>query len=40
VSIHDDRDFQMRVCAFFPVAVSDELSALWRSNSSTGMGTT
>jgi cellulose synthase/poly-beta-1,6-N-acetylglucosamine synthase-like glycosyltransferase len=38
VSDWDDRDFQMRVCAFFPVAVSDDLSALWRSNSSTGMG--
>ena len=38
VSVWDDRDFQMRVCAFFPVGVSDELSALWRSNSSTGMG--
>lgn len=38
VSDHDDRDFQMRVCAFFPVGVSDDLSALWRSNSSTGMG--
>ncbi len=39
VSIWDDRDFQMRVCAFFPIGISDELSALWRSNSSTGMGT-
>lgn len=39
VSIWDDRDFQMRVCAFFPVGVSDDLSALWRSDSSTGMGT-
>lgn len=38
VSVWDDRDFQMRVCAFFPVGVSDDLSALWRSNSSTGMG--
>ena len=39
VSIHDDRDFQMRVCAFFKIGVSDELSAFWRSDSSTGMGT-
>lgn len=39
VSIHDDRDFQMRVCAFFNVGVSDEISAFWRSDSSTGMGT-
>lgn len=39
VSIHDDRDFQMRVCACFPIGISAELSALWRSNSSTGRGT-
>lgn len=39
VSIHDDRDFQMRVCASFQVGVSDDLSAFWRSDSSTGMGT-
>lgn len=39
VSIHDDRDFQMRVCASFKIGVSDDLSAFWRSDSSTGMGT-
>lgn len=38
VSIHDDRDFQMRVCAFFNVGISSELSAFWRMNTSTGMG--
>lgn len=39
VSIHDDRDFQMRVCAFFDIAISSEISAFWRTDSSTGMGT-
>ncbi len=39
VSVHDDRDFQMRICSFFPIGISAELSALWRSDSSTGMGT-
>jgi glycosyltransferase involved in cell wall biosynthesis len=39
VSIHDDRDFQMRVCSAFQIGISDEISALWRSDSSTGMGT-
>lgn len=39
VSIHDDRDFQMRVCAFFNIGVSSEISAFWRTNTSTGMGT-
>lgn len=39
VSVHDDRDFQMRVCAFFKVGVSEDISAFWRSDSSTGMGT-
>jgi hypothetical protein len=38
VSIHDDRDFQMRVCCFFNIGISNEISALWRSDSSTGMG--
>ena len=38
VSVHDDRDFQMRVCAFFPIGVTEEISAFWRMDSSTGMG--
>lgn len=32
---YDDRDFQMRVCCFFSVAIFDEPSAFYRVNSST-----
>ena len=39
VCIHDDRDFQMRVCAFFDVGVSDEISAFVREDSSMERGT-
>ena len=38
VSIHDDRDFQMRVCSFFNIGISSEICAFWRSDSSHGMG--
>lgn len=38
-SIHDDRDFQMRVCCFFPIGISSEVSAFWRTDSSQGRGT-
>jgi GT2 family glycosyltransferase len=34
----DDRDFQMRVCSLFDVALVEEPLALWRSTSSTGRG--
>lgn len=34
----DDRDFQMRVCALFPVAVLKEPLAFYRVNSSVGRG--
>ncbi|MBP2645427.1 MAG: putative glycosyltransferase protein [Firmicutes bacterium] len=34
----DDRDFQMRVAALFPVAVLDESLAYYRTNSSVGRG--
>lgn len=34
----DDRDFQMRVCALFPVAVLQEKLAFYRVNSSVGRG--
>jgi len=34
----DDRDFQMRVSAIFPVAVSNGISAFYRRTSSTGKG--
>jgi GT2 family glycosyltransferase len=34
----DDRDFQMRVCALFPVAVFQEPLAFYRVNSSVGRG--
>ena len=34
----DDRDFQMRVCALFPVAVLQETLAFYRVNSSVGRG--
>lgn len=34
----DDRDFQMRVCALFPVAVFREPLAFYRVNSSVGRG--
>ena len=38
-SLWDDRDFQMRVCAFFEIGISSEISAFYRTNSSLGLGT-
>lgn len=35
---HDDRDFQMRVCALFDVATIEEPLAMYRTTSSSGCG--
>jgi cellulose synthase/poly-beta-1,6-N-acetylglucosamine synthase-like glycosyltransferase len=39
VSRFDDRDFQMRLCCFFEVGITDEFSSFYRINSSTGRST-
>lgn len=39
VSMHDDRDFQMRICSFFKIGISDDITTLYRTDSSTGKGT-
>jgi glycosyltransferase involved in cell wall biosynthesis len=36
IDLNEDRDFQMRVAALFPVAVLDYPLAYWRTNSSHG----
>ncbi|WDF47291.1 glycosyltransferase family A protein [Chryseobacterium sp. KACC 21268] len=39
VSMHDDRDFQMRICSFFKIGISEDITTLYRTDSSAGKGT-
>lgn len=39
VSMHDDRDFQMRIASFFKIGISEDITTFYRTDSSTGKGT-